>query len=104
MLWRSKNSGHCSLVTRSGQRLPVGKSALLCYGRDCYRHSIDPRKVIAEGLQYPSLALSLVLQLVEVLGEQIAYRLRRFELQWQHAFGGEDSQDHLDAMLQLLRS
>jgi hypothetical protein len=61
-----------------------------------------PSRVIAERLQHTDLALGLLLQLVEMLGDEILDRVRWLELQRQYAFGGEDSQEHLHAMLELL--
>jgi hypothetical protein len=60
--------------------------------------------MICERLQRTALALGLLLKVVQMLGEQITYQLRGLELQGQHAFGGEDAQQQLRPMLELLRT
>gem|GEM_PF-4413715 len=66
------------------------------------RRSIDPCEVITECLQHTAFALGFLLQLIKMLGEQIADRVRWLELQGQHAFGREDSKQHLHPMFELL--
>jgi hypothetical protein len=60
--------------------------------------------VVEEGLKYTSFALTLGLYLVERQGERVSHRVRWLELLGEHAFGGEDAQQHLHATLKLFRS
>jgi hypothetical protein len=65
--------------------------------------SIDAGKVAGEGLPYPALALGLLLELIQMLGEEIPDGVRRLELQWQYAVRYKDAQEHLDPPLDLLQ-
>jgi hypothetical protein len=50
------------------------------------------------------LVLRFTLQLVQALSHQIPYRVGRLELERQRAFGREDPQEHLHAMLEPLHA
>src|SRR5262249_36628695 len=64
-------------------------------------HLVDLGEVISERLEHPTLALRLLLQLFEMLGEQIANGVGGLELQRQHALRREDPEQHLYAMYEL---
>lgn len=51
--------------------------------------------------QHTTFALRFLPQFVTVLGEQIPDRVGRLEFERQHAFGRENPQQHLHAVLQL---
>jgi hypothetical protein len=57
--------------------------------------------MICEHLLHTTLLLRLLLQRIEVLQQQVTHRTCWFELEWQHAMGGEDSQEHLHPLLDL---
>ncbi len=52
-------------------------------------------EVIGEHLLHTTLLLCLAFELVEVLRCEITNRVRRLEVQWQHAFGREDVEQHV---------
>jgi hypothetical protein len=66
------------------------------------RNLVDLGEVVREDLLHAALLLRLLLELIEVLQQQVTQRLCGFELEWQHSMRGEDPQEHLHALLDLL--
>lgn len=60
---------------------------------------IDLGEVIREHLPDPALLVRLFFERFHVLQQQIPHRIGGFELQEQHAVGGEDAKQHLDPLL-----
>jgi hypothetical protein len=58
--------------------------------------------MIREHLLDAALLVRFLFQRIEMLQQQISYRVRWLELQGQHAMGGEDAQEHLHSLLDLL--
>jgi hypothetical protein len=55
--------------------------------------------MITQHLERAPFAARFLLQLIKMLGEQIADGARWFDFSGQRAFSGEDAQQHLDAVL-----
>src|SRR5260221_6167864 len=83
-------------VTMSPTSLSFRRCSLLRSEELPWRcHAIHLGEMIREPLVEPALLLSLALQIVEMLHEEIADRVGWFEFQGQDATGREDAQEHL---------
>jgi len=60
--------------------------------------------MISERLQHTTLTAGLLLQLIELLHQQFAHRVRWLKLQWQYPIGGEDPEQPVHSLLHLFHT
>jgi hypothetical protein len=80
----------------------AARSVLGSLGGDRHTHLVDLGEVISEYLLHTALLFCFLLQGVEALQQEVAYRICRLELKWQYAKRREDAQEHLHSLLNLL--
>jgi hypothetical protein len=95
--------GTSSAIIQQAHRDGPDDAATGPSGRAGQADLIHAGKVVGHHLSDAALALSFLFEFVEMLSEEITHGVCRLELQWRHALGGEDPQQHLHPMLQLLR-